>query len=188
MRIREAELLLGRGEWDKLWQTTEKQGRRGRWRRDTRPKLLKTYAFVVPCVVATVYKAATHCCYYDGECERPMDLPIDLLIYDEAGQVAPDVGLPLLGLARRAVAVGDPYQLEPVRSFGQPSDERLLRDRKIEELQQSALHLAGLTHSCGSVMRAFQQAPTPIQTFRSPACCSGNIFAASPKSSPTATS
>jgi hypothetical protein len=161
MRIREAELLLGRGEWDKLWKTTEKQGRRGR---GTRPKLLRTYALVVPCVVATVYKAATHCCYYDGECEQPMDLPIDLLIYDEAGQVAPDVGLPLLGLARRAVAVGDPYQLEPIRSFGQPSDERLLRDQKIEELQRSALHFAGLTHTCGSVMRAFQQATAYTDT------------------------
>jgi hypothetical protein len=29
--------------------------------------LLKTYACVVPCIVATVYKAASHCCYYDSE-------------------------------------------------------------------------------------------------------------------------
>jgi superfamily I DNA and/or RNA helicase len=84
-----------------------------------------------------------------------MDLPIDLLIYDEAGQIAPDVGLPLLGLARRAIAVGDLYQLEPIRGFERASDGLLLRDQEIEECEQSALHLAGLTHTCGSVMRAF---------------------------------
>jgi superfamily I DNA and/or RNA helicase len=63
--------------------------------------------------------------------------------------VGPDVGLPLLGFARRAVAVGDLYQLEPNRSFGQASDDRLLRDQKIEELEQSALRRAGLTHIGG---------------------------------------
>lgn len=76
-----------------------------------------------------------------------MDLPIDLLIYDEAGQIAPDVGLPLLGLARRAIAVGDLYQLEPIRGFERASDGLLLRDQEIEECEQSALHLAGLTHT-----------------------------------------
>jgi AAA domain len=159
MRMREAELLLGRGEWEKPWveAPNTKTGRRG-W--DTRPKLLKTYACVAPCIVATVYKAAPYCCYYDSGSGRdqPLDLPIDLLIYDEAGQVAPDVGLPLLGLSRRSVAVGDLHQLETIRGFDQASDDRLLRDQAIDKYQQAFLHRAGLTHTCGSVMRAFQQA------------------------------
>jgi hypothetical protein len=165
MRMREAELLLGRGEWDEPWMGTPNTGT-GRFGWDTRPKLLKTFAFVVPCIVATVYKAAEHCCYYDrqAQAKRPMDLPVDLLIYDEAGQVAPDVGLPLLGLARRAVAVGDLYQLQPIKSFDQASDDRLLRHQKIEELQKSALRGAGLAHTGGSVMRAFQQATAYTDT------------------------
>jgi AAA domain len=86
------------------------------------------------------------------------------LIYDEAGQVAPDVGLPLLGLARRAVAVGDLHQLEAIRKFDQASDDRLLRANAIDERQQSALRRAGLTHTGGSVMRAFQQATAYTDT------------------------
>ncbi|MBV9105553.1 MAG: hypothetical protein JO313_05965 [Verrucomicrobia bacterium] len=141
----------------------ENTGRHGKF---TRPKLLKIYALVVPCIAATVFKAATYCCYYDfqAKANHPVDLPIDLLIYDESGQVTPDLGLPLLGLARRAVAVGDLNQLEPVRNFDQASDERLLRSQSIEELQQAALRGSGLTHTTGSVMRAFQQATAYTNT------------------------
>ena len=155
MRMREAQFLLRRGEWDQRWISTENKGRQGS---DSRPELLKTYAYVVPCVAATVYKAAGHCCFYDGKIERPMELPIDLLIYDEAGQVAPDLGLPLLGLARRAVAVGDVHQLEPIERFNEASDDRLLQEEGFEEKQWSVLRGHGLTHVRGSVMRAFQRA------------------------------
>lgn len=155
MRFREAQFLSRRARWDPCWVLTENKGRQGR---DTRPALLRTYAYVVPCVAATVYKAAGHCCYYDGDIERPMDLPIDLLIYDEAGQVSPDLGLPLLGLARRAVAVGDVHQLEPIERFNEASDDRLLQEEGFEEKQWSALRGQGLTHVRGSVMRAFHRA------------------------------
>ncbi|MFH1805320.1 MAG: AAA domain-containing protein [Pseudomonadota bacterium] len=39
---------------------------------------------------------------------------IDVLIIDEAGQVGPHIGAAAFGLAKRAVVVGDIYQIEPV--------------------------------------------------------------------------
>ncbi len=39
---------------------------------------------------------------------------VDLLIVDEAGQVAPELGVPVFGLAKRALVVGDVLQLEPI--------------------------------------------------------------------------
>jgi hypothetical protein len=152
MRIREAEFLLRRAEWDETWATKIPQGRA------SRTKLLEAYALVVPCIVATVYKASQRCCFYTGENEKPMDLPIDLLIFDEAGQVASDLGLPLLGIARRAEAVGDVYQLEPIESFNEACDELLLRAAGIDGLKLNQAHRTSLTHTRGSVMRAFQQA------------------------------
>lgn len=161
MRMREAEFLLRRKEWDQRWVMTATKGRQGQY---DRLKLLKTYAFVVPCIVATVYMAAKHCCFFDGNSDRPMELPIDLLIFDEAGQVAPDLGLPLLGLARRAVAVGDVHQLEPIENFSEASDDLLLRAEGIEGEQLQASRERGLTHVGGSVMRAFQSATTYTDT------------------------
>jgi superfamily I DNA and/or RNA helicase len=152
MRIREAEFLLRRQEWDETWVTKDPPGRA------SRAKLLEAYALVLPCSVATVYKASQHCCFYTGEIKQPMDLPVDLLIFDEAGQVAPDLGLPLLGVARRSVAVGDVYQLEPIESFNEACDELLLRAEGIGGSELHEAHRGGLTHTRGSVMRAFQQA------------------------------
>lgn len=160
MRMREAEFLLRREEWDEVWATKDVRGR------DSRPKLLTAYALVVPCIVATVYIASRHCCYFAAkvEADRPMELPIDLLIYDEAGQVSPDLGLPLLGLARRAVAVGDVHQLEPIESFSEASDDLLLNGEGLEGEALGAIRRDGLTHVGGSVMRAFQAATAYTDT------------------------
>lgn len=47
---------------------------------------------------------------------------IDLLIMDEAGQVGPHVGSAAFALARRAVVVGDIYQIEPVSRVSRGTD------------------------------------------------------------------
>lgn len=47
---------------------------------------------------------------------------IDLLIMDEAGQVAPHVGAAVFALANRAVVVGDIYQIEPFSKLTRGTD------------------------------------------------------------------
>ena len=114
-------------------------------------------ALLAPCVVSTVYKAANYGCFFDGQADHPLSLPIDLLIYDEAGQVLPDHGLPLLGLARRAVAVGDIHQLEPITSFSDVADGALMSAAGADLEARDRLREMGLDHAGGSVMRLFQQ-------------------------------
>jgi superfamily I DNA and/or RNA helicase len=47
---------------------------------------------------------------------------IDLLILDEAGQVGPQVGAANFALAKRAVVVGDVYQIEPISNVSRSAD------------------------------------------------------------------
>lgn len=150
MRLREAEFLHRAGEWDKAWATGRGKSK------DKRPLLLRALALLVPGVVATVYKTASHCCYFDGRSNRPLEEIADLLIFDEAGQVLPDHGLPLLALAKRAVAVGDIHQIEPIAAFGEAADTRLMEAAGVLPGGRDLLRRRGLCHSTGSVMRAFQ--------------------------------
>ena len=153
LRLREGQFLQRAGEWSEAW--TGKGGYKGR---ATRPLFLTACAHIVPCIVGTVYKVAQHNCYYGGDRDgtQPLLQPIDLLIYDEAGQVAPDLGLGLLGLARRAIAVGDVHQLQPLENFSEASDEQLMEAQSLTDAQQIACRRQGLNHAGGSVMAAMQ--------------------------------
>jgi hypothetical protein len=156
MRLREAEFLARAKEWASGWA----QGSQGKHTKtkDLRIRLLRAIALLTPCVVCTVYKGATYGCYFDGhaQADRPLSLPIDLLIYDEAGQVLPDHGLPLLGFARRAVAVGDIHQLEPITGFSDKDDTALMCAAGADQEACDKLREMGLGHASGSVMRLFQ--------------------------------
>lgn len=155
LRLREGQFLQRAGEWSEAWTGTG--GYKGR---ATRPLFLTACAHIVPCIVGTVYKVAQHNCYYGGDRDgtQPLPQPIDLLIYDEAGQVASDLGLGLLGLARRAIAVGDVHQLQPVENFSEASDEQLMEAQGLTDTQLIACRRQGLTHAGGSVMAAIQMA------------------------------
>lgn len=81
-----------------------------RWRR--RMKL-------TPCIVSTLHSLPSHMTYkvFEGEGRFRDDYlinEIDLLIIDEAGQVAPDVAGASMALAKRALAIGDVHQIKPV--------------------------------------------------------------------------
>lgn len=85
---------------------------------------------------------------------------IDLLIVDEAGQVLPEVAGASFALAKRALAIGDTQQIEPISSVPRPVDagnlrstELLASDATIETLTQR-----GICSTSGSAMRLAQQA------------------------------
>ncbi len=83
---------------------------RPRWRR--RMKL-------TPCVVSTLYALPSHMTYqvFEGDNNYRTEYlaqEIDLLIIDEAGQVAPEVAGASISLAKRAVMIGDVSQIKPV--------------------------------------------------------------------------
>ncbi|MES3675780.1 AAA domain-containing protein [Halomonas elongata] len=92
---------------------TEKPGLksvRPRWRR--RMKL-------TPCIVSTLHSLPGHMTHrvFEGEGQFRQEYlanEIDLLIIDEAGQVAPEVAGASFALARRALVIGDVHQIKPV--------------------------------------------------------------------------
>lgn len=88
------------------------------------------------------------------ERERP---PIDLLIFDEASQVTPEIGVACMGLAARALVVGDDQQLEPVWGIPTHADRVNAKDHGLlgrdEERGWQDLIRMGVPASQGSLMR-----------------------------------
>lgn len=76
----------------------------------------------------------------------------DLLIFDESGQASPEIGAASFAFAKRAIVVGDIYQLKPVWNVGKEADKRLCADIDILEMPEA------LSASVGSIMKAAQTA------------------------------
>lgn len=76
--------------------------------------MLRRFAKLAPCMVSNFHMAPAYFCGWMGDQPIPLWNKIDLLIVDEAGQVSPEIGAPTFALAKRAVVVGDVYQIEPI--------------------------------------------------------------------------
>lgn len=65
---------------------------------------------------------------------------IDLLIVDEAGQVAPELAIPSFALAKKAIVVGDVHQIPPVYSVSEVVDyemhKKILGKDSIENISE----------------------------------------------------
>ena len=82
---------------------------------------------LTPCMVMTFYTMPkvfeTH---LDGK-GIPYFQDVDLLIVDEAGQVSPEVAIPSFSLAKKAIVVGDVYQIPPVWTVNSEIDLEMAR-------------------------------------------------------------
>lgn len=119
------------------------QGRE-RWRR---------FAMLTPCVVSTLYMVPR---FFRWGVEYHYDF-IDLLILDEAGQVAPDKAAAVFSLARRALVVGDVHQIEPVYSLPPAVDKGNMREHGIVCAAADGMPMA-MSSSGGNTMRLAQAA------------------------------
>ena len=121
-------------------------------------------AMVTPCFVSTMSTAAR----FFGELAEDGSPLIDLLIVDEAGQIAPEVGAASFALAKRAIVVGDTLQLEPIWSIPKHVDEQNLTTFKIvkrgNKKQMKAVRKRGLMASSGNIMQLAQNACPIIDT------------------------
>jgi hypothetical protein len=107
--------------WTGRW-LVQQQQRLSNMESDTRGRAkleakYRRFAKLSPCLVTNFHMAPSFFTAWQGE-DIPMWNAIDLLIVDEAGQVAPDVGAGLFALAKRALVVGDTWQIEPVFNTG----------------------------------------------------------------------
>lgn len=122
-----------------------------RWRR---------YAKLTPCFVSTLFMAPRFFSTWENREYTPLYEFLDLLIIDEAGQVPTDVGAATFALAKRALVVGDTFQIEPVYQLAKSVDTSNLRRYKaaVTAEEQAKLRAQGLSAVEGSVMVVAQRA------------------------------
>jgi superfamily I DNA and/or RNA helicase len=84
------------------------------------------------------------------------------LIVDEAGQVAPEIGIPVFALAKKALVVGDIKQIEPVWNILSVVDAGNLKQVGLisgyHDKNLNKLRSTGLLSSSGSIMQVAQMA------------------------------
>ncbi|ASA57696.1 AAA domain-containing protein [Vibrio gazogenes] len=129
---------------------------RPRWRR----RMMLT-----PCIVSTFHSLPAHMTYQshigNNEFETNYLLnEIDLLIVDEAGQVSPEVAAASFALAKKALVIGDTYQIAPIRNVCASIDRGNLKQHKIiaSDNEYTAIQEAGRSVVTGSAMHVAQQA------------------------------
>jgi hypothetical protein len=128
----------------------------------------RRYAMLTPCFVSTFFMLPKYFRYslWDENQEQFINPPllefIDLLMVEEAGQVSTEIGAASFALAKKAIAVGDIYQIPPVRNIVYRVDiGNMQRFKLIENLKDKdkikSLHDAGVSAFKGSVMKAAQE-------------------------------
>ncbi|ADY55394.1 putative DNA helicase [Syntrophobotulus glycolicus DSM 8271] len=116
-------------------------------------------SMIAPCFVMTFFTLPKQFRAYGDQKHFYLFNFIDLLIVDEAGQVSPEIAAGAFSLAKKAVAVGDIHQIEPVWAVNRALDKALaFSNRAIPSLNEfELLERTGLNSSCSSVMKVAAQ-------------------------------
>jgi len=128
---------------------------------------LQRLAMLTPCMVSTFFTMAGFLTSYSKENEHWKPVPlfdqIDLLIVDEAGQCLTSVAAACFALAKKAVVVGDTYQIDPVWNIPESIDRANLKVTGLFKNDEDyRLHWtkSGLLSSQGSLMERAQNRTT----------------------------
>jgi hypothetical protein len=144
------------GQWLLEMRDRLKQGKTDTKGRASMEAKYRRFAKLSPCLVSNFHMAPAFFTAWQGE-SIPFWNTIDLLIVDEAGQVSPDVGAAMFALAKRALVVGDIYQIEPVWNNGEGTDRcnavkfGLISSK--HDPRYDALAEDGYTPASGNLMR-----------------------------------
>lgn len=125
---------------------------------------LQRFAGITPIYISTFHSIPRFSTYYDNtEGEKAYFNLFDLMIVDEAGQVAPDIAIPSFSLAKKAIVVGDVFQIEPVWSVEEKLDiinlkmNNLLSKNTSDDIINSYKN-SGRLCSSGNLMKLAQRA------------------------------
>lgn len=129
---------------------------------------LRLRAMLTPCMVSTFHSLPNHFSYISGREQsgawviHSLFNVIDLLIVDEAGQIAPEIAVGSFALAKQALVVGDTQQIEPVWSVPKLVDKanwnQCLWAGRASTEAWSDFAGQGLAASNGSLMQMAQRA------------------------------
>jgi hypothetical protein len=113
---------------------------------------------LTPLAVSTFHVAPAAFSHPDDR-NAPLWRVADMLIVDEAGQAAVDVGGVALGLGKVIVAIGDEKQIQPIPGVTAAVDAGNLVAAGLEEWEEP-IGAVGLSPSTGSIMKAARSAAT----------------------------
>lgn len=118
-------------------------------------KFYSRLSMITPCLVMTFYMLPRQFQAFGEQKNFYLYNYIDLLIVDEAGQVSPEIAAGAFSLAKKALVVGDVYQIEPVWGVNSALDKALaVSNLAIQYLSEfSLLEQTGLNSSGSSVMK-----------------------------------
>lgn len=166
-KIRYQNFLFAVHYWESRWieETTAALEDNSNWKNTESGTMsrLQRFAMLTPCFVSTFHmlpKMMQYTRYPSRQIDYLYDF-IDLLVVDEAGQVSPEVGIPSFSLAKKALVVGDNYQIEPVWNVDGRTDEgNLWRNNLIEKGETKRIEqlmISGYMSSNGSLMKLAQK-------------------------------
>ena len=124
---------------------------------ESKKTFLQYLACLAPCTVATIYKLVASFGYYnDKDVGQTLAFKdgIDLIIFDEAGMIPPELSLPILNITKNAVAIGDLKQLKPITNISPIFD--LYTINKVSDGKYEKMEKHGFNSSSGSLMKAIQ--------------------------------
>lgn len=153
--------------WEARWILTQEENELTNTKgKKSRIDVFRRMSHLTPLFVSTFYSLPSFCVSSfkndDIWLQKPIYELFDILIVDEAGQAAPEISVPSLGFAKRALIVGDVYQIEPVWRITHPRVDKgnlieagLLDNHSFEELDEK-----GILAASGSLMGLAQNAST----------------------------
>ncbi|AZV93040.1 hypothetical protein CBF45_04280 [Bordetella sp. J329] len=97
---------------------------------DRREEFFRLLSLAYPVLTSTLVSAQRLAGFHKLE-DASSHKPFHLALIDEAGMVSVESVVPLLARSERAIMVGDPMQLEPIRILSQPMTESL-RERHFQ--------------------------------------------------------
>lgn len=118
---------------------------------------IREVAKLTPLFVSTFYSLPRYFSYtlMGAEGLQYYDSIFDYMIVDEAGQVSPEVAMPSLALAQKALLVGDTYQIEPIWGVTSALDYKNLIKYEVIQDEEGFKDLQekGYLASSGSMMQ-----------------------------------
>lgn len=149
VHYREAEFVREQFEKNLL----EVKGERGK---STYKTKLERLAKITPLFISTFHTLPKYCSYYSySEGNVFYNNLFDFMIIDEAGQVSPEVAIPSLVFAKKLLAVGDVFQIEPIWGVTESVDYKNAEKYKVieNEIDFKELKEKGYLASSSSVMK-----------------------------------
>ncbi|MFL0171634.1 AAA domain-containing protein, partial [Tenacibaculum maritimum] len=102
-------------EWEYIQELKTKNGESKERGEGTYVNKLRRLAKITPLFISTFHTLPKFSTYYKyPEGNKFYKELFDLMIVDESGQVSPEVAIPSITFAKKILAVGDVYQIEPV--------------------------------------------------------------------------